>query len=99
EHLRKFGIPVVADLPVGDNLQDHVGTASLNFEAKDAEPLLLRQVTNPFNLREFVKNGTGPLTSFSGIEGMAYVNSKYQNPKLDWPDLEIHLASGSPASD
>ncbi|XP_055934671.1 glucose dehydrogenase [FAD, quinone]-like [Argiope bruennichi] len=99
EHLRKFGIPVVANLPVGDNLQDHVGTASLNFEAKDAQSLLLGQVTNPFNLREFIRNGTGPLTSFSGIEGMAYINSKYQNPKLDWPDLEIHLASGSPASD
>lgn len=30
---------------------------------------------------------------------MAYINTKYNDPKLDWPDAEIHLASGSPASD
>lgn len=47
-----------------------------------------------------IKNSVlGPLTSFSGIEGMAYINTKYNNPKLDWPDAEIHLAAGSPASD
>ena len=42
---------------------------------------------------------SGPLTSFSGIEGMAYINTKYNNPRIDWPDAEIHLAAGSPASD
>lgn len=41
----------------------------------------------------------GPLTSFSGIEGMAYINTKYNNKAIDWPDAEIHLAAGSPSSD
>ncbi|GFQ98288.1 glucose dehydrogenase [Trichonephila clavata] len=99
KHLQAHGIPVIADLPVGNNLQDHVGTTSLNFEAKGATPLLLGQIINPFNMQEFTHDGKGPLTSFSGIEGMAYINSKYNDPKLDWPDIEIHMASGSPASD
>ncbi|XP_015925949.1 L-sorbose 1-dehydrogenase [Parasteatoda tepidariorum] len=99
EHLTKLGIKVIADLPVGDNLQDHVGTTSLNFEATKAEPILLGKILSPFNLGEFNKYGTGPLTSFSGIEGMAYINSKYNDPTIDWPDIEIHLAAGSPASD
>ena len=30
EHLKKFGIPLVADLPVGDNHQDHVMTDALS---------------------------------------------------------------------
>ncbi|GIX81608.1 glucose dehydrogenase [Caerostris extrusa] len=98
-HLKKHGIPLIADLPVGDNLQDHVGTHSLNFEAKNATALLMSKLVNPLNMWDFRNNGKGPLTSFSGIEGMAYINSKRNNPKLDWPDLEIHMASGSPASD
>ncbi|XP_054708986.1 glucose dehydrogenase [FAD, quinone]-like [Uloborus diversus] len=99
KHLEELNIPVIADLPVGDNLQDHVGTTSLNFEATKAEPLLLGQITNPLNLEKFKQEGKGPLTSFSGIEGMAYVNTKFNNADLDWPDVEIHMASGSPASD
>ncbi|KAG8174637.1 hypothetical protein JTE90_007385 [Oedothorax gibbosus] len=30
---------------------------------------------------------------------MAYISSKFVDPKLNWPDVVIHLASGSPASD
>ncbi|KAG8186055.1 hypothetical protein JTE90_007441 [Oedothorax gibbosus] len=92
-------IPLIADLPVGDNLQDHVGTHALNFEASQAKALLLGTVTNPVNVQKFAKEGKGPLTSFSGIEGMAYISSKFIDPKLDWPEMEIHLAFGSPASD
>ncbi|XP_035211002.1 glucose dehydrogenase [FAD, quinone]-like [Stegodyphus dumicola] len=99
EHLEKLNIPVVADLPVGENLQDHVGTTALNFEAPGAEPLLMSKLVNPINQLIFRENGTGPFTSFSGIEGMAYINTKYNNPRLDWPDAEIHMAAGSPASD
>lgn len=31
EHLHSLGISVVKDLPVGENLQDHVGMAGLTF--------------------------------------------------------------------
>lgn len=31
EHLQDLGIPVVHNLRVGDNLQDHVGMAGLTF--------------------------------------------------------------------
>lgn len=31
EHLHSLGIHVVRDLPVGQNLQDHVGMAGLTF--------------------------------------------------------------------
>ncbi|GIY76535.1 glucose dehydrogenase [Caerostris darwini] len=99
DHLKKLGIPLIADLPVGDNLQDHVGTFSVHFEAKNAIGLSTSMLINPQNIWNFTKNRKGPFTSLSGIEGMAYINSKRNNPKLDWPDLAIHLTSLSPAID
>lgn len=34
EHLKRFGIPVIANLHVGDNLQDHVAMVGLTFLGK-----------------------------------------------------------------
>ncbi|GBN17743.1 L-sorbose 1-dehydrogenase [Araneus ventricosus] len=99
EHLEDFGIEVIADLPVGDNLQDHVGNVVLNFEAKHADPIFLKEAALPSSLLEYKLHATGPTTSLSGIEGMAFLNTKYNDARLDWPDVEIHLISGSPATD
>jgi choline dehydrogenase-like flavoprotein len=35
KHLSEFNIPVISDLPVGDNLQDHVGLGGLTFVIND----------------------------------------------------------------
>ncbi|GBO18019.1 Oxygen-dependent choline dehydrogenase, partial [Araneus ventricosus] len=59
EHLENFGIEVIADLPVGDNLQDHVGNVLLNFEAKHAEPIFLTEAASPSNLLEYKLHATG----------------------------------------
>ena len=34
-----------------------------------------------------------------GVEGVGFVNTKFVNASLDWPDIEFHFVSGSPASD
>ena len=34
-----------------------------------------------------------------GCEGVAWVNTKYADPNDDWPDIEFHFLSGTPASD
>ena len=55
-----------------------------------------------FNLPAFLNytiDGTGPLTSTSGFEGFAAVNSKYANQSDDWPDIQINLLSANPVSD
>jgi hypothetical protein len=33
------------------------------------------------------------------VQGLAWVPTKYVNKSLDWPDIEFHFVSGSPASD
>lgn len=35
DHLAEMGIPLVADLPVGYNLQSHVGTGEVAFTLKE----------------------------------------------------------------
>ncbi|GBO16470.1 Oxygen-dependent choline dehydrogenase, partial [Araneus ventricosus] len=98
-HLEDFGIEVIADLPVGDNLQDHVGNAVLNFEAKHAKPIFLKEAALPSSLLRYKLSATGPDTSPASVEGLAFLNTKYNDAKLEWPDVEIHLISGTPATD
>ncbi|GBN03669.1 Glucose dehydrogenase [FAD, quinone] [Araneus ventricosus] len=97
--LNLIQIEVIADLRVGDNLQDHVGNLVLNFEAKHAEPIFWKEAALPSNILRYKLHATGPYTSLCGIEGLAFLNTKYNDARLDWPDAEIHLLSGSVATD
>ncbi|XP_031838213.1 glucose dehydrogenase [FAD, quinone] [Nomia melanderi] len=98
EHLAEFDIPVISDLRVGDNLQDHVGLGGLTFLLN--EPISLKKErfqTMPV-MMEYVLNERGPMTS-PGIEGLAFVNSKYADPSGDYPDIQFHFAPSSVNSD
>ncbi|GIY13343.1 glucose dehydrogenase [Caerostris extrusa] len=55
EHLEKFGIPVVADLPVGNNLQDHP-LSSLGFKVDPRIPTMTQKLQDPRNIKEFIAN-------------------------------------------
>ena len=39
--------------------------------------------------------GAGPLTILGGVEGLAWVNTKYANASDDFPDIEFHFVAGS----
>lgn len=43
--------------------------------------------------------GDGPLTVMGGVEGLAFINTKYANHSVDQPDIELHFVSGSTNSD
>lgn len=34
-----------------------------------------------------------------GVEGLAFIKTRYANFSDDWPDIEIHMLSGGPVSD
>jgi choline dehydrogenase-like flavoprotein len=59
DELTPFGIPVVADLPVGRDLQDHV-LSPVNF-LTDEESLITAM--SPANVAALYEAGRGPLTS------------------------------------
>ena len=85
DHLRSFGIEVVADSPeVGANLQDHP-FQTVVYEV-DGDSLL--EAEHPRYLAEWLLRRSGPLTS-SVAEAFAFVRSR---PGLPAADLQVHFA-------
>jgi choline dehydrogenase-like flavoprotein len=82
--LEPLGIAVRADLPVGENLQDHL-MCNLNFETN--VPSLFGAMT-PENLALFEQEGRGPLTS-NLPEAGGFFRSR---AGLRAPDIEFHYS-------
>lgn len=99
EHLEDIGIPVVNDLRVGDNLQDHVAMGGLTFLI-DKPVAIVQDRFSPFGITmQYLANGKGPMTTLGGVEGLAFVNTKFANESADWPDIQFHMAPASINSD
>jgi choline dehydrogenase-like flavoprotein len=82
--LEPMGIPVRQDLPVGENLQDHV-MVNVNYES--TAPSLFGAFT-PENIELLMKEGRGPLSS-NIPEAALFMRTR---PGLDAPDIEFHFA-------
>jgi len=87
--LKRFGIPVVADLKgVGKNLQDHLD-ASIQYEC--TQPITLHSQSNPWNALKtglnymLFKKGLG---TGQGLESGGFIRSR---PDLANPDLQLHF--------
>ena len=59
DHLTTFGIPVVADLPVGQGLQDHL-LCGINYQSSEES---LITAVSPANLGKLRNAGAEPLAS------------------------------------
>ena len=97
-HLEELGIPVVADLKVGHNLQDHVGLGGLTYLVDEPVTFKKSRFQTVAVGLEYIFNERGPLTT-GGVEGLAFVNSKYANKSIDFPDIQFHFAPSSVNSD
>jgi choline dehydrogenase-like flavoprotein len=85
-HLRDIGIRPLIDLPVGQNLRDHLAVWMM-WERKDNGPLHreLRMDRAAVNMARAWLFGTGPATALpTGL--MAFLKMR---PKLDVPDFEF----------
>lgn len=79
ENLRQFNIPVLRDLRVGYNLQDHVTLNGLVFGVNDTTVNDMR-LMNPMDVLQYIFTGRGPYTIPGGAEAFAFVrtpNSTY----------------------
>ncbi|KRT86155.1 hypothetical protein AMK59_2218, partial [Oryctes borbonicus] len=99
EELEKFQIPVIQNLKVGENMQDHVALGGLTFVIDEPISLRLERVSGIRTVMNYAAMGDGPLTVLGGVEGLAFVNTKYANKSEDFPDIEFHFVSGSTNSD
>lgn len=105
EELNYHGIPVVYNsLGVGENLQDHVAMGGGTYLIKnpvnnDSLSFIIPQMLTVDSVREFIYHKKGPLYAMPMAEVMGYINTKYQDPKLDWPDIQIFVGAVSDNSD
>jgi choline dehydrogenase len=86
QHLKDLGIEVAADLPVGDNLHDHLFHA-LTFHATTSK----MRGTPLFFARGVAKEVARPGTSFLAntvFEAVAFLRTSLAT---DVPDLQLHL--------
>lgn len=81
EHLEKFGIPVKADLPVGDRMTDHV-LPLINIKVDHK----VRSILNPLSIAskgyqalQWLSTRSGPLASNSLTDVTAFVNTNCYN--------------------
>jgi choline dehydrogenase-like flavoprotein len=91
EHLRELGIPVIQNLRVGDNLQEHLTMTGLSFLMNDSSltvdvpgDIIPRM---PQLFLEWYTRGTGVLTDV-GCEGLAYVKTPLADNE-PYPDVEL----------
>ena len=89
QHLKDHGIQVVADLPVGDNLHDHMFHA-LTFHATSSK----NRGTAPYFAKGIVKEVARPGTTFlanSVFEVLAFLKTSQAASTGNLPDLQLHL--------
>lgn len=105
EHLKKHKIDVIHHSPgVGENLQDHIASGGgsyliTNPLSNETLSIIAPKVMQVDAIREFVFQQRGPLYAMPACEVMAFINTKYQDPRVDWPDVQLFMASFADSSD
>lgn len=92
--LTRAGIPVLQDLKVGYNLQDHMAMSALAFFVNESVTVSDRGVQNPVDIFNYIFNGRGPYTIPGGAEALAFVQTKYAEIQ-NYPDIELVLGAGA----
>lgn len=86
QHLRDHGIDVVADLPVGDNLHDHMFHAMTFLSTSTTSTGTMRYFAKGL-AKELLRPGTTFLAN-SLFESVGFVRTSHA---VDVPDLQLHL--------
>ncbi|KAL3868340.1 hypothetical protein ACJMK2_041157 [Sinanodonta woodiana] len=96
-HLDELGIPVIADLPVGENLQDHLMLGiptGVNITGSFTE----NAVSSWWTYVQYFLFGTGYLSS-SFLEVVAHVQTERGKEFKSAPDIQLFFLSGVPNID
>ncbi|XP_055845317.1 glucose dehydrogenase [FAD, quinone] [Episyrphus balteatus] len=105
EQLEEFDIDVIYDSQgVGSNLQDHVAASGVSYTIDNKVTghklsQLIPQLMTTRNVQTFVDKKDGYFYASPICEIMGYMNTKYQDPKEDWPDIQMFLGSYGYTSD
>ncbi|UXI20838.1 protoheme IX farnesyltransferase-like [Sarcoptes scabiei] len=87
EHLREIGIPLIVDVPVGNNLHDH-SNLILHFDVPNQIESYERVELSIANLYDYYVNYRGPLSMFPNVATYLVTN---QNDDPEWPDIMTEM--------
>ncbi|XP_049793242.1 glucose dehydrogenase [FAD, quinone]-like isoform X2 [Schistocerca nitens] len=87
-HLESLGIPVVRDLPVGENLQDHMQLVAPTYLFNRSHPQERTASQRMDDVYEYFAHRTGPLASLDLLQVQGFIKTKYEDPQDDYPDVQ-----------
>merc|ERR1712029_43088 len=93
DHLTKLKIPVKRDLPVGDNLHDHVTTMLGPFLVDNIKLFDIVRSATPSVVWQYLKKGSGPLAATVACDSMGFLRGA--NATTEVPNIQYHI-SGVP---
>ncbi|XP_052277563.1 L-sorbose 1-dehydrogenase-like isoform X2 [Dreissena polymorpha] len=88
QHLDAAKIPVLKDLPVGENLQDHL-LVPVNSPCTSTDLLTRSKVLNPLNIMKYLWSGGGRLRS-SPVTELSFFRLGSATPP-GMPDIQFHV--------
>lgn len=97
EHLKALNIDVVANLPVGEGLQDHVVFLGLVVTTKQ-DYIGLANLRNNVSMYEFFVNQTGLWTVPGAYEALLFTTTS-ENVSTSHPDIKLALTALFPSKD
>jgi choline dehydrogenase-like flavoprotein len=97
--LIEHGIPVISNLKVGYNLQDHVSMAGLVFLVNQSVTIVESRYRSPRYLAQYAINGNGPYTVPGGAEAVAFTATRYAVNGSVVPDMELVFGPGALTGD
>lgn len=101
EQLKKFGIPLIRDLPVGKIMYDHLTHMGIVFIVNTTGVSLnTKRALQPNNVIDYLNKGRGILTVPGGVEALSFIKTKVADFRgFDVPDVELIFIPGSFHSD
>ncbi|XP_001946107.1 glucose dehydrogenase [FAD, quinone] [Acyrthosiphon pisum] len=100
QHLADIRIPLVKDLPVGENLMDHVSLGSLVVSINESISITLKNsLEDPYAMNDYLRYGSGLDTVPGGAEALAFVDVDKPGSGDGHPNLELLLISGTYSAD
>ncbi|XP_050356439.1 glucose dehydrogenase [FAD, quinone]-like [Nymphalis io] len=93
QHLQSLNIPVLADLKVGQNLQEHVTSNGISIAFSNKTSTLALNASQLFNeiinYRKQDVFNNGPLATTGNFNAVAFIKTKYAS--VNAPDIQFHF--------
>ncbi|XP_050539436.1 glucose dehydrogenase [FAD, quinone]-like [Daktulosphaira vitifoliae] len=99
-HLKEKGIPVLSNLPVGENLMDHISLGGLFIIINETISMKLnRLLEDPYFIYNYTTGDGGAASLAGGTEALAFFDTQRLNDLNGYPNLELLFSTAFTAAD